>query len=102
MAGRPGREGVGGRRAGRAAGVDEQRGLRAGGSVARCARGPRCPRAAGPLAFRWAIADSPYSREWAWTLYRITARQYATPGRIVTEAMRVPQRYLRECSDGRS
>jgi hypothetical protein len=45
--------------------------------------------AAGPLAFRWAIADPPYSREWARTLYGITARQYPTPGGIVTEAMRV-------------
>jgi SAM-dependent methyltransferase len=39
--------------------------------------------------FDWAIADPPYSREWARTLYGITARQYPTPGGIVTEALRV-------------
>jgi SAM-dependent methyltransferase len=39
--------------------------------------------------FDWAIADPPYSREWARTLYGITARQYPTPGGIVREALRV-------------
>jgi SAM-dependent methyltransferase len=40
-------------------------------------------------SFDWAIADPPYSREWARRLYGITARQYPTPGGIVREAMRV-------------
>jgi hypothetical protein len=40
-------------------------------------------------SFQWAIADPPYSREWARTLYGISARQYPTPGGIVEEALRV-------------
>ncbi len=39
-------------------------------------------------SFDWAIADPPYSREWARTLYGISARQYPTPGGIVEEALR--------------
>jgi len=42
-----------------------------------------------PGCFEWAIADPPYSREWARTLYGISARQYPTPGGIVEEALRV-------------
>jgi SAM-dependent methyltransferase len=40
-------------------------------------------------SFDWVIADPPYSREWARTLYGISARQYPTPGGIVEEALRV-------------
>jgi hypothetical protein len=42
-----------------------------------------------PRAFRWAIADPPYGREWAGTLYGISAHWYPTPGGMVTKAMRV-------------
>src|SRR5262245_46013084 len=52
----------------------------------------KTPEAAGPLAFRWAIVDPPYSREWGRTLHGISACQYSTPGGIVTEAMRVRAR----------
>jgi SAM-dependent methyltransferase len=42
-----------------------------------------------PGAFDWVIADPPYSREWARRLYKISARQYPTPGGIVAEALGV-------------